>query len=33
MALGVSVALCTRNGALYLPAQVQSVCTQEPPPR
>ena len=33
MALGVSVALCTRNGARYLPAQVQSVCTQEPPPR
>jgi hypothetical protein len=33
MALGVSVALCTRNGARYLPAQVHSVCTQEPPPR
>jgi glycosyltransferase involved in cell wall biosynthesis len=33
MALGVSVALCTRNGARYLPAQVQSICTQEPPPR
>jgi len=33
MALGISVALCTRNGARYLPAQVQSICTQEPLPR
>jgi len=28
----VSVALCSRNGARYLPAQVRSICTQEPPP-
>ncbi|MGN8082766.1 glycosyltransferase family 2 protein [Variovorax sp. 22077] len=29
----ISVALCTRNGARYLPAQVRSICTQEPLPR
>jgi len=28
----VSVALCTRNGARYLVAQVQSICAQVPPP-
>ncbi|MEJ8854736.1 glycosyltransferase family 2 protein [Variovorax robiniae] len=28
----VSVALCTRNGARYLAAQVESVCAQVPPP-
>jgi hypothetical protein len=33
MALDVSVALCTRNGARYLPEQVRSVCTQTPLPR
>lgn len=33
MVLPVSVALCTRNGARYLPAQVRSICTQAPPPR
>ncbi|OUM02040.1 glycosyltransferase [Variovorax sp. JS1663] len=29
----VSVALCTRNGARFLPAQVQSICTQDLLPR
>ena len=29
----ISVALCTRNGARFLPEQVRSICTQEPPPR
>lgn len=29
----VSVALCTRNGARYLPAQVASICTQDLLPR
>ena len=33
MTLEVSVALCTRNGARYLPEQVRSICAQEPPPR
>ena len=33
MALAVSVALCTRNGAQYLPAQVRSICTQDVLPR
>lgn len=33
MALDVSVALCTRNGARYLPEQVRSICTQTPLPR
>ncbi len=33
MGLAVSVALCTRNGARFLPAQVQSICTQDMPPR
>ncbi|WP_432729550.1 glycosyltransferase family 2 protein [Variovorax sp. W6] len=33
MALEVSVALCTRNGARYLPDQVRSICAQEPLPR
>lgn len=33
MALRISVALCTRNGARYLPAQVQSICTQDLLPR
>ncbi|SEF19845.1 glycosyltransferase family 2 protein [Variovorax sp. NFACC27] len=33
MALEVSVALCTRNGARYLPDQVRSICAQEPPPQ
>ena len=33
MALGISVALCTRNGARFLPAQVQSICTQDLLPR
>jgi len=32
-ALAVSVALCTRNGARFLPAQVQSICTQDFLPR
>ncbi|RZL67367.1 MAG: glycosyltransferase, partial [Variovorax sp.] len=32
MALSVSVALCTRNGARYLAAQVESVCAQQPRP-
>jgi glycosyltransferase involved in cell wall biosynthesis len=31
--LAISVALCTRNGARFLPEQVRSICTQEPPPR
>ena len=29
MALGISVALCTRNGARYLAEQVRSICTQD----
>lgn len=33
MTLDVSVALCTRNGARYLAAQVGSVCAQQPVPR
>ncbi|SOD30461.1 Glycosyl transferase family 2 [Variovorax sp. YR752] len=33
MALDVSVALCTRNGARYLPEQVRSICAQTPLPR
>ncbi|KQX22341.1 glycosyltransferase family 2 protein [Variovorax sp. Root434] len=33
MALDVSVALCTRNGARYLPEQIRSICTQTPLPR
>jgi glycosyltransferase involved in cell wall biosynthesis len=33
MSLDVSVALCTRNGARYLPEQVRSICTQTPLPR
>jgi len=33
MMADVSVALCTRNGARYLPAQVHSICTQVPLPR
>ncbi|EJL67890.1 glycosyltransferase family 2 protein [Variovorax sp. Varisp85] len=33
MALDVSVALCTRNGARYLPEQIRSICTQAPLPR
>lgn len=33
MPLPVSVALCTRNGARYLPAQVHSICAQVPPPQ
>ncbi len=28
----ISVALCTRNGAAYLPAQVRSICAQERAP-
>lgn len=32
MTLSVSVALCSRNGARYLAAQVESVCAQQPPP-
>ncbi|WPG38412.1 glycosyltransferase family 2 protein [Variovorax sp. EBFNA2] len=32
MAPGVSVALCTYNGARYLPDQVRSICTQVPLP-
>lgn len=32
-ALAVSVALCSRNGARFLPAQVQSICTQDFLPR
>jgi len=31
--LAISVALCTRNGARFLPDQVRSICTQDPPPR
>lgn len=33
MALEVSVALCTRNGARYLPEQIRSICAQTPLPR
>ncbi len=33
MTLDISVALCTRNGARYLPAQIRSICTQVPLPR
>lgn len=33
MTLDVSVALCTRNGARYLPEQVRSICAQAPLPR
>lgn len=33
MTLEVSVALCTRNGARYLPEQLRSICAQEPLPR
>lgn len=33
MALDVSVALCTRNGARYLPEQIRSICAQVPLPR
>ena len=33
MPLDISVALCTRNGARYLPAQIRSICTQMPLPR
>ena len=33
MALEVSVALCTRNGARYLPEQIRSICEQTPLPR
>ncbi len=33
MALEISVALCTRNGARYLPEQVRSICAQTPLPR
>ncbi|MBU1358654.1 MAG: glycosyltransferase [Gammaproteobacteria bacterium] len=33
MAEGVSVALCTRNGARFLAEQVQSICKQSTPPR
>lgn len=33
MTLDISVALCTRNGARYLPAQIRSICTQAPLPR
>lgn len=33
MTQDISVALCTRNGARYLPAQIRSICTQEPLPR
>ena len=29
MALPVSVALCTRNGSRFLPAQMQSICSQD----
>jgi glycosyltransferase involved in cell wall biosynthesis len=29
---GISVALCTRNGARYVAAQVRSICTQDRPP-
>jgi glycosyltransferase involved in cell wall biosynthesis len=33
MALDVSVALCTRNGARYLPEQIRSICAQISLPR
>lgn len=33
MTLDISVALCTRNGARYLPEQIHSICTQAPLPR
>jgi len=33
MPLEVSVALCTRNGARYLPEQIRSICSQVPLPR
>jgi glycosyltransferase involved in cell wall biosynthesis len=33
MPLDISVALCTRNGARYLPQQIRSICTQTPLPR
>lgn len=33
MALQVSVALCTRNGARYLPEQIRSICVQAPLPQ
>lgn len=33
MSLEVSVALCTRNGARYLPEQIRSICSQAPLPR
>lgn len=33
MTLTVSVALCTRNGARYLPDQIRSICAQTPLPR
>ena len=33
MTLGISVALCTRNGARYLPEQINSICSQMPFPR
>ncbi|MFV0672991.1 glycosyltransferase family 2 protein [Variovorax sp. tm] len=33
MPLQVSVALCTRNGARYLPEQLRSICAQEPLPQ
>jgi glycosyltransferase involved in cell wall biosynthesis len=33
MALGISVALCTYNGARFLPEQVRSICSQDRPPR
>ena len=33
MPLAVSVALCTRNGARYLPEQLRSICAQEPLPQ
>ncbi|WP_454904868.1 glycosyltransferase family 2 protein [Variovorax gossypii] len=33
MTLDISVALCTRNGARYLPEQIHSICTQVPLPR
>lgn len=29
---GISVALCTRNGARFVAAQVRSICTQDRPP-
>ncbi|RYX89511.1 MAG: glycosyltransferase family 2 protein [Comamonadaceae bacterium] len=33
MSLPVSIALCTRNGARYLPEQIRSICAQVPLPR